>query len=132
MAGRLNANNGQASVPRPGATDMAEQSETPTHRETMQRVQIGLIGLGAVLLVVTFANVIVKTIRPGDTQTLSTSGQAAADAGTTNGTTTEALEDLGVTPKSDQAVGPSVPDLEPDPRLSKPMDQDPKKRGQQR
>jgi hypothetical protein len=110
---------------------MAEQSETPTRRETMQRVQIGLIGLGAVLLVVTFANVIVKTIRPDATQTLATGGQPAADAGT-NGTTTEALEDLGVTPKSDQAVGPSVPDLEPDPRLSKPMDQDPKKRVQRR
>ena len=109
---------------------MAEQSESPTRRETMQRVQIGLIGLGAVLLVVTFANIIVKTIRPGDSQALATGGQSTTDTGT-NGTTTEALEDLGVTPKSDQAVGPSVPDLEHDPRLSKPMDQDPKKRGQQ-
>jgi len=109
---------------------MAEQSETPTRRETMQRVQIGLIGLGAVLLVVTFANIIVKTIRPADSQALATGGQSTTDAGA-NGTTTEALEDLGVTPKSDQAVGPSVPDLEPDPRLRKPMDQDPKKRGQQ-
>lgn len=110
---------------------MAEQSETPTRRETVQRVQVGLIGLGAVLLVVAFANVIVKTVRPEGAQALTASGQAAADAGTTNGTATETLEDLGVTPKSDQSVGPSVPDLEPDPRLSKPMDQDPKKRGQQ-
>jgi hypothetical protein len=110
---------------------MAEQSDTPTRRETVQRVQIGLIGLGAVLLVVAFANIIVKTIRPDATQTLTASGQAQPD-GTTNGTTSEPLEDLGVTPKSDQPVGASVPDLEPDPRLSKPMDQDPKKQRQQR
>ena len=111
---------------------MAEQSEVPTRREAVQRVQIGLIGLGAVLLVVAFANIIVRTIRPDATQVLATSGQAATDAGTINGATTEPLEDLGVTPKSDQGTSASVPDLEPDPRLSKPMDQDPKKRRQQR
>lgn len=111
---------------------MTDQSDTPTRREAMQRVQVGLIGLGGVLLVVAFANVIVNTIRPDATQVLVAGGQPGVDAGTTNGTSTEPLEDLGVTPKSDQAVGASVPDLEPDPRLSKPMDQDPKKSGQNR
>ena len=111
---------------------MTEQSDSATRHEAVKRVQVGLIGLGSVLLVVAFANIIVNTIRPDATQTLAAGGQAGTEAGTTNGTATEPLEDLGVTPKSDQAVGASVPDLEPDPRLSKPMDQDPKKSGQQR
>ena len=109
---------------------MAEQSEPRTRRETMQRVQIGLVGLAAVLLVVAFANIVVKSIRPDTGQTVAVTGQSQSTPTQANGTDSEPLADLGVTPKSDQsAVGPSVPDLEPDPRLSKPMDQDPAKTG---
>lgn len=109
---------------------MAEQSEPRTRRETMQRVQVGLIGLGAVLLVVAFANIVAKTIRPDASQSMAVAGQSQSPATQANGTDSEPLADLGVTPKSDQSsVGPSVPDLEPDPRLRKPMDQDPNKTG---
>jgi len=107
---------------------MAEQTDMRTRREAVQRVQIGLIGLAAVLLVVAFANLVVRSIRPDAGQTTAATGQDQTDANSPNGTDTEPLADLGVTPKSDQAANPSVPDLEPDPRLSKPMDQDPKKR----
>ena len=113
---------------------MAERSETPARREAVQRVQIGLIGLGAVLLVVTFANIVVKAVRPEAAQTLVATGQQpAAGSANATGDQAEPLADLGVTPKTDQssAVSPSVPDLQPDPRLSRPMDQDPKKAGAQ-
>ncbi len=109
---------------------MAEQSEPRSRRETMQRVQIGLVGLGAVLLVVAFANIVVKSIRPDPGQSMTVAGQSQSAPNQGNGADSEPLADLGVTPKSDQSsMGPSVPDLEPDPRLSKPMDQDPKKTG---
>jgi hypothetical protein len=111
---------------------MAEQTSPRARSETLQRIQIGLIGLGAVLLVVAFANVVVRTVRPDAGQTVTVSGQPQGPADQANGTG-EPLADLGVMPRSDQSAGPSVPDLEPDPRLSKPMDRDPKKpAGQQR
>lgn len=107
---------------------MAEQTSPRPRSEALQRIQIGLIGLGAVLLVVAFANVVVRTVRPDAGQTVAVSGQPQGPAEQANGTG-EPLADLGVMPKSDQSqsAGPSVPDLEPDPRLSKPMDRDPKK-----
>lgn len=113
---------------------MAEQTNMRARSEAVQRVQIGLIGIGAVLLVVAFANIVVRTVRPDGSQTAA-AGQTQGPGDQANGTGTEPLADLGVMPKSDQAgaaVGPSVPDLEPDPRLNKPMDQDPKKSGTQR
>ena len=110
---------------------MAEQSESRTRRETVQRVQVGFIGLGAVLLVVAFANIVVKSIRPDGTQAAVVAGQSQTPNTQANGTDSEPLADLGVTPKSDQTMGPSVPDLEPDPRLRKPMDQNPKTAGTQ-
>lgn len=106
---------------------MAEQTELRTRRETLQRVQIGLIGLGAVLLVVAFANIMARSARPDGGAMVSTvDGQTQLPAGTVNATSgdSEPFADLGVTPS------PSVPDLEPDPRLRKPMDQDPKTRQQ--
>lgn len=111
---------------------MAEQSDPRAHREALQRVQVGVIGLGAVLLVVALANIVVSSVRTNAGQI----EQSAAAPGTvmdsaTNATTapeTEPFADLGVTPKAAPTaqVAPAVPDLEPDPRLSKPMDQDPK------
>lgn len=127
---------------------MTQQTHPRVRRESLQRVQVGLIGLGAVLLVVAFANIVIRNVHT-DTNQLVTGAdgtQTAIVAGTSNGAApllprveTEPLADLGVTPKSEQAaappitvnpVAPSVPDLEPDPRLSKPMDQDPKKPAQ--
>jgi hypothetical protein len=112
-----------------------------TRQQGVQRIQIGVIGLAIVLLIVGSTNIVVRTLRP---DALPGSGGLANPqlaAGASNGAglapkaDSEALADLGVTPKTEQPaqemapapVGPSVPDLEPDPRLSKPMDQDPKK-----
>lgn len=102
---------------------MTEQTEPPTRREAMRRIQVGLIGLGGVLLVVAFANVVAK-MRPEGVPIATVDGQLSGEANSDNAVTgTEgAVDDLGVTP------APSVPDLEPDPRLRKPMDQDPKSR----
>ncbi len=109
---------------------MAEQTDKSPRREALQRVQIGLVGLGAVLLVVAFAN-IVATVRPdsnGPTPATVASGQpepmpAQANSMGRTPSESEPFADLGVAPAP---VTPSVPDLEPDPRLRKPMDQDPK------
>ena len=106
---------------------MTEQTETRTRREGLQRVQVGLIGLGGVLLVVAFANVVSK-MRPEAVPVATVDGQSSALVNSDKVTVTgeaESMGDLGVTP------APSVPDLEPDPRLRKPMDQDPKARQQQ-
>jgi len=105
---------------------MAEQQlDTRPRREALQRVQIGLVGLGAVLLIVAFANIVARTIRPeGSALIASGTGQPANVQANGTGSESEPLSDLGVTPAP---VSPSVPDLEPDPRLRKPMDQDPKR-----
>lgn len=102
------------------------------HREELQRVQIGLVGLAAVLLVVTLANLVIQAARP-DAGDMSMASQQAA-TGTTVGNASggaaagsnEPLADLGVTPTTaTDSSAPSVPDLQPDPRLKKPMDRDP-------
>lgn len=111
-----------------------QQIDTRPRREAIQRVQIGLIGLGAVLLIVAFANIVARTIRPeGGALVASGAGQPTNAQGNGTGTETEPLSDLGVAP-APAPVSSSVPDLEPDPRLRKPMDQDPKRQqgGQQR
>ena len=91
-------------------------------------MQIGLIGLAGVLLVVTLANLVIQTARGDglvDANGVPTEQIASgANAGTT-AETNEPLADLGVTPTAD-AAAPSVPDLEPDPRLRERMDRDPK------
>jgi hypothetical protein len=104
---------------------MTEQTESPGRRESLQRVQIGLLGLGAVLLVVAFANIVANNVRPESGSVIALDGQLPVTAAPANGTAadSEPFADLGVTPTSS-----SVPDLEPDPRLRKPMDQDPTKR----
>ncbi len=81
------------------------------------------------LLVVTLANLVIQTARTDGSQDGSTVVQAGANA--TNAaaggaaSSSEPLADLGVTPSTDAPASPSVPDLQPDPRLAKPMDQDP-------
>lgn len=110
---------------------MAEQQiDARPRREALQRVQIGLIGLGAVLLVVAFANIVAKTMRPDGGALIATGTGQPSSPAQANGTgaDSEPFADLGVTPAP---VAPSVPDLEPDPRLRKPMDQDPKSQRQQ-
>jgi|GEM_PF-351207 len=108
------------------------------HREELQRVQIGLVGLAAVLLVVTLANLVVDSARRdsgGEAASLGTEMPIAAGAGGANTSSAqkpsgnEPLADLGVTPTTQESTVPvlpsPVPDLEPDPQLRERMDQDP-------
>ena len=118
---------------------MSQSSDLRARREALQRVQIGIVGFAVVLLIVTIANLVVQAVRPDTSQTASGASTTQINTDVTNTIPlpvlrdTEPLADLGVTPKSDSSANPaspSVPDLEPDPRLSKPMDQDPKNSGQ--
>lgn len=101
----------------------------------MQRIQIGLVGLAAVLLIVTLANLVIDNARKDAASEATASaieqgiaGVANATASVTPPSTNEPLADLGVTPTADSAAPvatPSVPDLQPDPRLRQRMDQEP-------
>ncbi|MBU0557663.1 MAG: hypothetical protein KKD64_09365 [Alphaproteobacteria bacterium] len=116
---------------------LSRKGDVRAHREELQRVQIGLVGLAAVLLVVTLANLIVDAVRKdGGSESAATSadvpsaslqsgGNSAASQASTNN---EPLADLGVTPTTPESSTPilpsPVPDLEPDPQLRERMDQD--------
>ena len=107
------------------------KNQLRAHREELQRVQIGLVGLAAVLLVVTLANLVIQTARneagldtASTDQTLQPNGQVNSSGGSLAGPS-EPLADLGVTPSTADPVAPSVPDLEPDPKLRERMDRDP-------
>jgi hypothetical protein len=106
------------------------RNQLRAHREELQRVQIGLVGLAAVLLIVTLANLVIQTARneagpdsAATEQTVPGAGQVNSSGGGAAGPS-EPLADLGVTPSTD-STAPSVPDLEPDPRLRERMDRDP-------
>ena len=117
---------------------MTRKNEVRAHREELQRVQIGLVGLAGVLLVVTLANLVVdSTRRDRNVEVVSRAGDATSPAPGSSGSNAsssakqsgnEPLADLGVmptTPESEVPVLPSpVPDLEPDPQLRQRMDQD--------
>jgi len=100
----------------------------------VQRIQIGLVGLATVLLVVTLANLVIDSARKDSSSDATAAAIEQGIAGVANATATaapaitnEPLADLGVTPTAESAapvVAPSVPDLEPDPRLRQRMDQD--------
>jgi len=106
---------------------MAQKNDVRAHREELQRVQIGLVGLAAVLLIVTLANLVIQTARNEADSALTSTEQMTPSTQVTNSPNAdnEPLADLGVTPTADTA-SPSVPDLEPDPRLRERMDRDPK------
>ncbi|NIJ15231.1 hypothetical protein [Sphingobium vermicomposti] len=94
-------------------------AETPRRQEGLQRVQIGLTGLAGVVLLVGLANIVIDKARiddsalpPPTVPTLELNAVAPK----------EPLAELGVQPAPEQA--PVVPDLQPDPNLKKPMDQD--------
>jgi type II secretory pathway pseudopilin PulG len=99
----------------------------------LQRIQVGLVGLATVLLVVTLANLIDSARKDSSNDATAAAieqgiaGVANASATAVPVTTNEPLADLGVTPTADSAapvVTPSVPDLQPDPRVRQRMDQD--------
>jgi hypothetical protein len=106
---------------------MPPKNQVRTHRQELQRIQVGLVGLAAVLLIVTLANLVIQTARGDGTHDGKgmASAQVAANANGANSVEpSEPLADLGVTPSTEPTI-PYVPDLEPDPRLRERMDRDP-------
>lgn len=100
---------------------MADHSR---RQEGLQRVQIGLTGLAGVVLLVGLANIVIDkarvdgpTLPPPAVPTIDVNAAAAAT------TPRDPLTELGVQPAPEQTS--IVPDLQPDPKLRKPMDQEP-------
>lgn len=121
--------------------EIALGKDRTSTREMMQRVQVGLVGLLGVLAIIALANLMTHNARVDDSSlSVSRDNMSAADAppnsaaATAPASNNEPLADLGVTPSSDPTLGatPAVPDLEPDPRLTTPMDRDPRRAPQQK
>ena len=110
-------------------------------QDTMQRIQVGVIGLVAVLLLVSVANFVLQ--RASDERSAIEEIQAdSADlgrqiVGEPEAAPAEPLAELGITPApapgeveeapatiAPKARGQVVPDLKPDPKLEAPMDQE--------
>ncbi|MEP3227000.1 MAG: hypothetical protein ABJO01_13570 [Parasphingorhabdus sp.] len=122
-----------------------DQKKNGNRQDTVQRIQVGVVGLVAVLLLVSVANFVLQ--RASDEQTAIEEIQAEAANGSrelveditppTAQPPAEPLAELGITPApvpEDEVVQPVpqvpenraqvVPDLEPDPKLEAPMDQE--------
>lgn len=110
-------------------------------QDTMQRIQVGIVGLVAVLLLVSIANFVLQ--RASDEQTAIEEIQAEAQSGAPElaqedeAAPSEPLAELGITPAAapeEASPAPAVPapgnrglvvpDLEPDPKLNAPMDKE--------
>ncbi|WP_321322837.1 hypothetical protein [uncultured Parasphingorhabdus sp.] len=120
---------------------MGRKPPNSGRQDTMQRIQVGVVGLAAVLLLVSVANFIIQ--RASDEQTVIEEMQAEA-AGAVPPVTTvpegkpaEPLAELGITPApasgggkaeaqnpAANLPGQTVPDLRPDPNLGAPMDRE--------
>ncbi|CAN5299709.1 hypothetical protein BH10PSE13_BH10PSE13_19410 [soil metagenome] len=103
-------------------------SREENRRETVRRIQVGGAGVGGVLLLVGLTNVLVDNIRKDSVLSAGAVAFGTAAQSNVSAPSSEPLADLGVTPASDRRSeqAPAVPDLEPDPRLQKPMDRDPR------
>ncbi|HEY9092383.1 hypothetical protein [Parasphingorhabdus sp.] len=110
-------------------------------QDTMYRVQVGVIGLVAVLLLVSLANFVLQRASDEQSATEVVQAETASDEQKTPGkeassAPSEPLAELGVTPtrvpegdksnpaESGKPVQIIVPDLEPDPKLEAPMDRE--------
>ena len=122
---------------------MTDKDELDTNRQdTMQRIQVGVVGLVAILLLVSVANFVIQ--RASDQQTAVEEIQAEADTDLPASATAEEeapaepLAELGITPAAEPEEeesevlepaagipGQTVPDLKPDPNLEAPMDREP-------
>ena len=114
---------------------MVPPSGEENRRESLRRIQLGVGGLAGVLLLVGLTNVLVDNIRKDNVMSglgSTSDGSMPSNAMVTPAPAlvpTEPLADLGVTPAPDASKAqpvPAVPDLEPDPKLQKPMDRDPR------
>jgi len=122
---------------------MIEKPKNNSDRQdTLQRIQVGIVGLVSVLLLVSIANFVLQ--RASNEQTATEEIQAEAtgtiptpvpEVPTT--TPKEPLAELGITPtRKPEGEGATaepgasgsraqvVPDLEPDPKLEAPMDRE--------
>ena len=117
-----------------------EPKNTIERQDSIQRVQVGVVGLVAVLLLVSIANFVLQ--RASDEQTAIEVIQAEATGSVQQpsekaeaSAPSEPLADLGITPtRVPEGVQPVlkmpvprvqvVPDLEPDPKLEAPMDRE--------
>ncbi len=107
----------------------------------MQRIQVGVIGLAAVLLLVSIANFVMQ--RASDERTVIEELQGEGEGGPApvvrkpDEKPAEPLAELGITPApvpeagqpevqkpSANLPGQTVPDLTPDPNLDSPMDRE--------
>lgn len=101
---------------------MTLHTREQSRREVVRRVQLGLAGLAGVLLLMALTNLVIENVRK-DARGLATVDVTTPTINAAEpDESSEPLVDLGVTPAPESAV----PDLEPDPRLRKPMDQDPR------
>ncbi len=125
--------------------------EDPKNRsdsqDTIQRIQVGVVGLVAVLMVVSVANFVLQrasdeqsAIEEIQAEALDSSGRLVVEAEPAPAPTpapAEPLAELGITPapvQEDEVVQPVpeipsarsqvVPDLEPDPKLEARMDKE--------
>lgn len=109
--------------------------------DTIQRIQVGTIGIVSVLLLVSVANFFVS--QASDEQTANEEIQAESgdilpeSIGGEDEAPAEPLAELGITPAPEPeeeilqpaqpktGAGQVVPDLKPDPKLEAPMDREP-------
>ncbi len=120
---------------------MDKQEQDRGRQDTMQRIQVGVVGLAAVLLLASVANFVIQ--RASDDQTVLQELQgegvdtSAPLAGKVEEKPAEPLAELGITPApvpgtgqtqlqnpSANLPGQTVPDLKPDPNLDAPMDRE--------
>ncbi|MEQ8743294.1 MAG: hypothetical protein ACI9TB_002030 [Parasphingorhabdus sp.] len=120
---------------------MDKKPQNNSRQDTMQRIQVGVVGLAAVLLLVSVANFVIQ--RASDEQTVieemqgDGTGVAPPLASNPEGKPSEPLAELGITPAPESKAGKSesqkptanlpgqtVPDLKPDPNLDAPMDRE--------
>lgn len=118
---------------------MDKQEQDRGRQDTMQRIQVGVVGLAAVLLLASVANFVIQ--RASDEKTVLQEMQGEGDeniaplAGASDEKPAEPLAELGITPApvpgsgksepqnpSANLPGQTVPDLKPDPNLDAPMD----------
>lgn len=114
---------------------MTQPTREQNRREAVRRVQLGLGGLAAVVLLVSLTNIIIENVRNEASSDAAKSVTTATPTAETANMAepappSEPLADLGVTPVQEGDVDAGgvpavVPDLDPDPALRKPMDRDP-------
>jgi hypothetical protein len=98
-------------------------------KESARRIQAGLTGLAGIVLLIAMVNLIISNVRD-DTQAAAMNAMAMnASVGNEAEPLQEPLAELGVTPAKEDSV---VPDLKPDPKIHRRMDQSPARNGTQR